>query len=143
MEVDISGAKVFFTIPIDFPLFGKIQISETLVVSWIVMALITGLCIWLTRDLKIRNISKRQAVAEMIVETANKFDSFCVGAFRDQRCLELDQPDRTSKSDSRSFYRGGLGCCGFHHDHHTEDQNQRFWRISEGLHDSDCGYDTV
>ena len=65
MEVDISGAKVFFTIPIDFPLFGKIQISETLVVSWIVMALITGLCIWLTRDLKIRNISKRQAVAEM------------------------------------------------------------------------------
>ena len=31
MEVDISGAKVFFTIPIDFPLFGKIQISETLV----------------------------------------------------------------------------------------------------------------
>ena len=34
MEVDISGAKVFFTIPIDFPLFGKIQISETLVVSW-------------------------------------------------------------------------------------------------------------
>ena len=73
MEVDISGAKVFFTIPIDFPLFGKIQISETLVVSWIVMALITGLCIWLTRDLKIRNISKRQAMAEMIVETANKF----------------------------------------------------------------------
>ena len=57
MEVDISGAKVFFTIPIDFPLLGKIQISETLVVSWIVMALITGLCIWLTRDLKIRNIS--------------------------------------------------------------------------------------
>ena len=73
MEVDISGAKVFFTIPIDFPLFGKIQISETLVVSWIVMALITGLCIWLTRDLKVRNISKRQAVAEMIVETATKF----------------------------------------------------------------------
>ena len=25
MEVDISGAKVFFTIPIDFPLFGKIS----------------------------------------------------------------------------------------------------------------------
>ena len=24
MEVDISGAKVFFTIPIDFPLFGRI-----------------------------------------------------------------------------------------------------------------------
>mgnify|MGYP000284905650 CR=1 FL=1 len=47
MEVDISGAKVFLRSD-RFPLFGKIQISETLVVSWIVMALITGLCIWLT-----------------------------------------------------------------------------------------------
>ncbi len=85
-------------------------------VSWIVMALITGLCIWLTRDLKVRNISKRQAVAEMIVETANKFVignmgekfryliPFCVGAFRDQRCLEPDQSDRTSKPYSRPFY---------------------------------------
>ena len=73
MNIDISGAKIFYTIPIDFPVLGRIKISETLVVSWIVMAIITGLCIWLTHDLKIRNISKRQAVAEIIVETANKF----------------------------------------------------------------------
>lgn len=73
MELDISGAKVFFTIPIDFPVLGKIQISETMVVSWLVMILITGLCIWLTHDLKVENISKRQAVAEFLVETANKF----------------------------------------------------------------------
>ena len=33
-----------------------------------VMILITGLCIWLTHDLKEENISKRQAVAELIVE---------------------------------------------------------------------------
>ena len=73
MEVDISGARVFFTIPTDIPLLGDLQISETLVVSWIVMALITGLCIWLTHDLKVEKISKRQAVAEMLVEMANKF----------------------------------------------------------------------
>ena len=97
MEVDISGAKVFFTIPIDFPLFGKIQISETLVVSWIVMALITGLCIWLTRDLKVRNISKRQAVAEMIVETANKFvignmgEKFC-HLYSTRFCARMQAP---------------------------------------------------
>ena len=48
MEVDISGAKVFFTTPIDVPLLGELQISETLIVSWIVMALITGICFWLT-----------------------------------------------------------------------------------------------
>ena len=73
MEVDISGARVFFTIPTDIPVLGDLQISETLVVSWIVMALITGLCIWLTHDLKVEKISKRQAVAEMLVEMANKF----------------------------------------------------------------------
>ena len=73
MEVDISGAKVFFTVPIDVPVLGKLQISETIVVSWIVMLLITGLCIWLTHDLKVENISKRQAVAELLVEKANSF----------------------------------------------------------------------
>ena len=73
MELDITGAKVFFTLPFDFPILGKIQISETIVVSWIVMLLITGLCIWLTHDLKVENISKRQAVAEMLVEMANNF----------------------------------------------------------------------
>lgn len=73
MEIDISGAKVLFTIPIDFPILGKLQISETLVVSWLVMALITGLCIWLTRNLKVRDISKKQAAAEWIVETTNNF----------------------------------------------------------------------
>ena len=73
MELDISGAKVFYTLPFDFPVLGKLQISETMVVSWIVMLLITGLCIWLTHDLKVENISKRQAAAEMLVEMANKF----------------------------------------------------------------------
>ncbi|MBQ7370298.1 MAG: F0F1 ATP synthase subunit A [Blautia sp.] len=73
MEVDISGARIFFRIPVDIPVLGQITISETLVVSWIVMALITGLCIWLTRGLKVENISKKQALAEMIVETANNF----------------------------------------------------------------------
>lgn len=73
MELDISGAKVLFTVPIDLPILGELQISETIVVSWIVMLLITGLCIWLTHDLKVENISKRQAVAELLVEKANHF----------------------------------------------------------------------
>ena len=73
MNLDISGAKILFTLPIDLPILGELRISETIVVSWIVMLLITGVCIWLTRDLKVENISKRQAVAEMLVETANNF----------------------------------------------------------------------
>jgi len=73
MEIEITGAKILCTIETGIPILGDIVISETLVVSWIVMALITGLCIWLTRDLKVENISKRQAVAEWLVETLDNF----------------------------------------------------------------------
>ena len=47
MELDINGAKILFTLPIDLPVLGPLRISETMVVSWIVMILITGFCIWL------------------------------------------------------------------------------------------------
>ena len=70
MEFDISGAKIFARIPTGIPVLGDILITETIVVSWIVMLIITGLCIFLTRNLKVEKISKRQAVAEMLVETA-------------------------------------------------------------------------
>ena len=103
MELDISGARIFFTLPISVPVLGPLRISETMVVSWIVMILITGLCIWLTHDLKEENISKRQAVAELIVEKANSF----------------------------------------HYDHSTEDKDQRIWRLSERIYNSDRSYDTV
>ena len=73
MDVDISGAKVLFTLPTKIPILGDLQISETIVVSWIVMILLTGTCIFLTRDLKVTNISKRQALAEFLVEKANNF----------------------------------------------------------------------
>ena len=73
MEIDITGARILYTFPIDVPVLGKFQLTETILVSWIVMLIITGLCIWLTRDLKVENISKRQALAELIVEKANNF----------------------------------------------------------------------
>ena len=73
MNIDISGAKVLYTFPIDFPILGKLQLTETIVVSWIVMLLLAGVCIWLTHDLKVENISKKQAFAEMLVEMANNF----------------------------------------------------------------------
>lgn len=73
MEVNITGPKIYGYIPIDVPLLGKIPITETLVMSWVVMAVITLLCIWLTHDLKVEKISKRQAFAEMLVEMADKF----------------------------------------------------------------------
>ena len=73
MELDITGARILWETPINVPILGQLKISETMVVSWLVMLLITGACIWLTRDLKEENISKRQALAELIVEKANQF----------------------------------------------------------------------
>ena len=73
MNIEINGPKVYCTFPFDIPILGQLQISETMVISWLVMLIITLLCIWLTHDLKVENISKRQAFAEMLVETADKF----------------------------------------------------------------------
>ena len=73
MNLEINGARIFARIHTGIPVLGDFLISETLVVSWIVMLIITGLCIFLTRNLKVENISKRQAIAEMLVETANNF----------------------------------------------------------------------
>lgn len=73
MEIEITGGRIFYTFPFEFPLLGKFQLTETLVVSWLVMLLITGFSIWLTHDLKVENISKRQAAAEYLVEKANQF----------------------------------------------------------------------
>ncbi len=73
MDFEVAGARIFARIPTGIPVLGDFLITETLVVSWLVMAIITLLCIFLTRNMKVENISKRQAVAEMLVETANNF----------------------------------------------------------------------
>ncbi len=60
MNVSISGPKIIVSLP-----FG-IHISETVVNTWAAMAIITLLCIWLTRNMKVRNPGKRQLAAEKI-----------------------------------------------------------------------------
>jgi len=78
MEINIAGPKIYWTIRLfdGDSLFSKIEISETMVVGWLVMFIITGLCIFLTRGLKTENISKRQVVAEWLVEL---IDNFVIG----------------------------------------------------------------
>ncbi len=63
MSIDIKGAPVYFEIPI----LGGIPVSATLVVTWVVMLVLTGLCAWMTHDMKVREISKKQAAAEKLV----------------------------------------------------------------------------
>lgn len=67
--LQITGAYIFFTIP--FPL-GNITITESQVNSWLVMISIFFACLFLTHGLKERPVSKRQLVAEWIVEKVDK-----------------------------------------------------------------------
>ncbi|MCR5676993.1 MAG: F0F1 ATP synthase subunit A [Agathobacter sp.] len=60
--VEELNCETVFTIPV----FGGIPVYESVVVTWIVMAVLILAAFILTRNLKTRNISKRQAVAELI-----------------------------------------------------------------------------
>ena len=64
MELSINGAKILYTIE-NVPVLGKVDITQTLIVSWLVVGIITLLCWWLGSGLKVTNITRKQAVAEM------------------------------------------------------------------------------
>ena len=63
MDVSINGARVLGYI--NLPLFGDVQITQTLTASWLVLLIISALLIWLGSGLKVTGISRKQAVAEM------------------------------------------------------------------------------
>ncbi len=64
MEVSINGARILAEFH-NVPLLGTVQITQTLAASWLVMFIISALCIWLGSGLKVTGISRKQAVAEM------------------------------------------------------------------------------
>ena len=74
--IQVTGAKVLFKIPI----LGGIPITETVVNTWIVMALLVIGSIVLTRGLKIRPASKRQIIAEYLVGMVNRLVHENMGA---------------------------------------------------------------
>ena len=71
--MELNGAKILYTFHTNIPVLGDFKITQTLVSTWIVMALLSALAFWLGRDLKLENVSKRQAAAEFIVERLDQF----------------------------------------------------------------------
>ena len=65
MDVSINGARILHTFE-NVPVFGTVQFTQTLLVSWLVVIIISGLAIWLGSGLKVSGISRKQAVAEMV-----------------------------------------------------------------------------
>lgn len=68
-------------IPETLPLVGglRLEIAESVVITWVIMAVILLLAIFLTRNLKVRDISKRQLVLETIVTKLENFVTDMVG----------------------------------------------------------------
>jgi len=64
MDVSINGARILHVIE-NVPVLGKIEITQTLIVSWLVVLIISALAIWLGSNLKVSGITRKQAVAEM------------------------------------------------------------------------------
>ena len=64
MDVSINGARILATFE-NVPVLGKIEITQTLTAAWLVMIIVSALCIWLGSGLKVSGISRKQAVAEM------------------------------------------------------------------------------
>lgn len=69
MNVEINGPRIYYTIPV----LGGIPITETIVNGTLVTIGILCICWFLTRNLRVRAVSKRQVIAEFLVETAQKF----------------------------------------------------------------------
>ena len=76
--ISITGAQVYFTIPLPIQ---DLPITETQVNSWLVILMVLGLCLFLTRGLKTRDISVRQHLAEWLVEQADKLTRNNMGSY--------------------------------------------------------------
>ena len=63
------GNKTAFTLPV----LGGVPVAESVVVTWIIMALLVVLCLLLTRNLSLRNPGKVQIALEWAVQFLNDF----------------------------------------------------------------------
>ena len=69
------NVETVFTIP----LFGGIPVAESVVVTWIIMAVLVALSLFLTHGMKVTGISKRQAFTEWAVTSIEKIVQGFVG----------------------------------------------------------------
>ena len=72
MSLDVHGARILFNI-------GPVMITETVVNTWIVMAVIMGLVFFLTSGMQVHCRTKRQIIAEFIVKKMNAMVSENMG----------------------------------------------------------------
>lgn len=76
--IQLSGALIYFTI--NLPL-GGLPITEAQVNSWLVMISIFGLCLYMTHGLSVNAQTKRQLLAEWVVEKTDSLINDNMGKY--------------------------------------------------------------
>ena len=97
MSIDISGPKILFTIPI----LGGIRVTETVRNGWIVILIVTALCLILTHSLVTKNPSKRQIVAEKLYDMINNLVNGVMGEKYKKFTDGIETRDGRSQYDGR------------------------------------------
>ena len=133
--IEISGARIYFTIPMPVQ---DLPITESQVNSWLVMISILGLCLYLVHGITVKPGSRRQLVAEWIVEKTNGlvrenmgkrfmgFAPFVAGIF------QPDEPGRPPAPYFRHERRGRMGHSGVRA-HYPLQAPGRPWTVCEGV----------
>ena len=73
--MEVLNVHTVFTIPIG----GGIPVYESVVVTWIIMAVFTVLSIVLVRNLRVENVSKKQLILESGISFLQNFFEGTVG----------------------------------------------------------------
>ncbi|MBR3837004.1 MAG: F0F1 ATP synthase subunit A [Clostridia bacterium] len=76
--ISITGALIYFTIPMPIQ---DLPITAAQINSWLVILSILGLCLYLTHGLDVKRCTKRQHIAEWIVETCRHLVEDSMGPF--------------------------------------------------------------
>ncbi len=76
--ITVSGSLIYFTVPMPIQ---DLPITESQVNSWLVLISIFGLCLYLTHGIKTKAETRRQLLAEWIVEKCNKLVKDNMGDF--------------------------------------------------------------
>lgn len=76
--ISVTGAQIYFTIPLPIQ---DLPITEAQINSWLVILTVLGLCLFLTRNLKTRDIGVRQIIAEWLVEKSDALVKGSMGEY--------------------------------------------------------------
>ena len=150
MDIDITGARIL----ISRPEWGGFMLTETVVVTWVVMLILVLACRFMTAHLEVHPTKKRQVIAEWIVTSIRDMVQTNMGEKYAHTWYVpfIGAMFALSAGCSLSSVVGayaptsdlaGLGAVCFCADYHHEDQDERLRRLSARLHHADPCDDAV